>query len=167
MMIDVQSNLSSMSMSNSDSVSVTAVPATTPDHNNDSDMWWDSYVTQFPCQYYTLLSPSDYEELFGDDDEEMLNDEEMFNDEGQHNAKAEVLYFTKEPDNITCKPATMYVDATRQHDAAREYDAVAATEYDNATTDHDNTTTDHDDHATEKPNLKCVNVPDRQGNSSQ
>ena len=39
------------------------------DHSDDDDIqqyWWDDHVTQFPAQFYTLLSPTDYDELFCD-----------------------------------------------------------------------------------------------------
>ena len=43
------------------------------DHNDDiiDDVelfWWDDYATQFPSDYYLLLWPSDYNDLFGDED---------------------------------------------------------------------------------------------------
>ena len=77
MTIDVQSSLSMLSMS--DPVPVTAVPTRDPDHNDVSDYWWDNYVTQFPSEYYSLLSPLDYNDLFGDEDEEA--EEMIYNDE--------------------------------------------------------------------------------------
>ena len=43
-----------------------------PDHDNeDNDIqqfWWDDYVGQFPSEFYSLLSPEEYEELFFGDD---------------------------------------------------------------------------------------------------
>ena len=45
------------------------------DHNddeNDDDIqqyWWIDYMTTFPAQFYTLLSPTNYSELFGEDEE--------------------------------------------------------------------------------------------------
>ena len=54
-----------------------------PDHDlcNDNDddiqqLWWDDHVSQFPAQYYSLLSPTDYEELFDDDYDELFYDED-------------------------------------------------------------------------------------------
>ena len=41
------------------------------DHSDDDDIqqyWWDDHVTTFPALFYTLLSPTDYNELFGDED---------------------------------------------------------------------------------------------------
>ena len=49
-------------------------PVQIQDHNDDiiDDVelfWWYDYVTQFPSDYYLLLlSPSDYNNLFGDED---------------------------------------------------------------------------------------------------
>ena len=42
-----------------------------PDHDNDDDIqfWWDEHVSEFPAQFYSLLSPTDYQELFFDDDD--------------------------------------------------------------------------------------------------
>ena len=43
------------------------------DHNDDDNddiqqYWWDDHVTTFPAPFYTLLLPTDYNELFGDED---------------------------------------------------------------------------------------------------
>ena len=50
-----------------------------PDHDDDESeddqMWWDDHVTIFPTNYYILLSPADYEELFGDDANEEISEE--------------------------------------------------------------------------------------------
>ena len=68
MTIAVQSILSSLSIPDPDHDHC--------DHNNDAQCddddddiqqyWWDDHVTQFPAQFYTLLSPTDYDELFCD-----------------------------------------------------------------------------------------------------
>ena len=45
-----------------------------PDHNNEDEyiqqFWCDDYVGQFMSEFYSLLSPEEYQELFfGDDDD--------------------------------------------------------------------------------------------------
>ena len=59
-----------------------------PDHDHCDDydddiqeFWWDEQVCQFPAQFYTLLSPTDYEELFGNDDEEQCETEEQYDND--------------------------------------------------------------------------------------
>ena len=47
------------------------LPDPSPDHDHDiQEFWWDDHVCQFPAQFYTLLSPTDYQELFLDDDDD-------------------------------------------------------------------------------------------------
>ena len=44
---------------------VTSVPTSSLDHD-DSDFWWDSYVTQFPSNFYLLISTEELDELLYD-----------------------------------------------------------------------------------------------------
>ena len=50
------------------------LPYPNDDHNDDDDIeeddnfWWDDYVTEFPTMFYSLLTPSDHDFLFNDDD---------------------------------------------------------------------------------------------------
>ena len=44
---------------------VTSVPTSSLDHD-DSDFWWDSYVTQFPSNFYSLISTEELDELLYD-----------------------------------------------------------------------------------------------------
>ena len=48
------------------------------DHDDDINFWWDDLVTEFPTTYYTLLTPDDYDELFGDNKEEQFDLEELY-----------------------------------------------------------------------------------------
>ena len=46
------------------------------DHSDDTDndiqqFWWDDLVTEFPANYYTLLTPEEYNELFNDDENDV------------------------------------------------------------------------------------------------
>ena len=38
------------------------------DNEEDDNFWWDDYVTEFPTMFYSLLTPSDHDFLFNDDD---------------------------------------------------------------------------------------------------
>ena len=134
-------------------VPVTAVPTTIPDHNEDTEFWWDSYVTQFPSNYYSLLSPTDYFELFGDDEEEaedmIYKDEEaedmIYKDEeadellikyeeaeeliNKDMEAEELINKDKEAEELINKDEEVTTD-----DAAKQYDATTE---DNATTQYD------------------------------
>ena len=45
--------------------------------DDDEQLWWDDYVSVFPAQYYTLLTPEDYDVLFNEDSlDPILNDDE-------------------------------------------------------------------------------------------
>ena len=44
-------------------------PEPSLDHD-DTNFWWDDLVCEFPAQFYTLLSPTDYDELFSDHEED-------------------------------------------------------------------------------------------------
>ena len=58
-----------------------AIDCDDDDSKEEDEMWWDDHVTKFPTNYYVLLSPTDYEEIFGDDAQEIsekfIDDQEM------------------------------------------------------------------------------------------
>ena len=77
--------------------SVTPVPTSSLDHD-DPEYWWDSYVTEFPTNFYVFLSQADYDELFSDDEEFYATVEPAY-------ATVEPAYTTDEPAYTTDEPA--------------------------------------------------------------
>ena len=61
-------------------MSQSVLPDPDDDDHNDDQFWWDSHVCQFPTEYYSLLSPSDYHELFNDDANVVETEEMIAND---------------------------------------------------------------------------------------
>ena len=67
------------------SISMFQSKSVLPDPEDDDDqIWWDNHVCQFTTEYCTLLSPSDQDELFNNDandvETEMINDVETKED---------------------------------------------------------------------------------------
>ena len=99
------STVQSMSMSQCQS---TILPEPDHDHSDDYDddiqpYWWDDCIQKFPYNYYTLLSPADHDELFGDDDyeEQLYDDDEQLYDDEEQLCDGEQLYDDGEPFNTT------------------------------------------------------------------
>ena len=120
------------------------------DHNDDAQCddddddiqqyWWDDHVTTFPAQFYNLLSPTDYNELFGDEDIDEVVDHatELTDSMIQENSTAtdydiaNMSYAATDHASLTntdTDHAIMYEDATTDHaimyeDAATYKDAA-------------------------------------------
>ena len=81
MMMNVQS--SQFYPVSQDCQSQSVLPHPDHDHSDDTDIqqyWRDDHVTQFPAHYYAFLLPSDLDELFGDEEDNVLDlcDEEEY-----------------------------------------------------------------------------------------
>jgi len=93
------------------------LPDPSPDHDHDiQEFWWDDYVCQFPAQFYTLLSPTDYHELFSDEEEFYTMDEIGYATDEIADPTDE---FTDPTDEFTT--TTFVTDVAKRKCAARNY----------------------------------------------
>ena len=104
---------------------VTPVPTSSLDHD-DSEYWWDSYVTEFPTNFYVFLSQADYDELFSDDEEFYTTDEIAYATDEITNVTDEITdptdKFTDPTDEFTT--TTFVTDVAKWKCAARNYFAL-------------------------------------------
>ena len=120
MTIAVQSILSSLSMPDPDHDHCNHNNDENNDDNDDDiqQYWWDDYVTTFPAKFYTLLSPTDYSELFGDDEdaEDMIHKDEEAKDMNHKDEEAkEMIPKYKEAKKMTNDDDAMQYDATKHN----------------------------------------------------
>ena len=75
------------------------------DHD-DSVFWWDGYVSEFPSNFYTLISSEDFNQLLNDLDEFNNLEADVFNEADVFIKEADV--FIKEAD-VFIKDAYMFI----------------------------------------------------------
>ena len=137
MTIAIQSILSSLSMPDPDHDHCNHNNDENNDDNDDDiqQYWWDDYVTTFPAKFYTLLSPTDYSELFGDDEdaEDMIHKDEEAKDMNHKDEEAkEMIHKDMEAEEMIHKDEEAkemipkYKEAKKMtnDDDAMQYDAT-------------------------------------------